>query len=174
MAEMTDAELRVYAQKLGFDIWASRLRGTPFERLKGLLYGSLPTTTTPEVATTAKHPQAPILPGNDTDSSPRAVIDDGKLADEVSRVLKECELKGDSVSDFAILGIADNSDASVVKKAYREKCLSMHPDKRRNEIAVAKAGGTAACDDAFDKVKTAYERITRGCPKLPVRRAKTS
>ena len=48
--------------------------------------------------------------------------------------------------DYALLGVAYNSDEDTIKKAYKKKALKMHPDR----------GGDA---EEFQNLSNAYQRI---------------
>ncbi|MFC7132522.1 MULTISPECIES: ferredoxin Fer [Salinibaculum] len=52
-------------------------------------------------------------------------------------------------SPFDVLGVAEDADDDVVKRAYRERVKETHPDQ----------GGSTA---AFQRVRTAYEAIQAG------------
>jgi curved DNA-binding protein CbpA len=52
-------------------------------------------------------------------------------------------------SPFEVLGVADDADDAVVKRAYRERVKATHPDQ----------GGSA---EQFQRVRTAYEAIQDG------------
>jgi hypothetical protein len=61
-------------------------------------------------------------------------------AKEVQRILREKD-------NYAILGIAQNSDEDVAKKAYRKLALKLHPDKC----------GAPGADEAFKRISNAFK-----------------
>jgi curved DNA-binding protein CbpA len=67
----------------------------------------------------------------------------GDAEGEVARVLLCTDF-------FGVLEVPVTADDKEIKKAYRQKLIETHPDKNP---------GKARCEEAFDRVKTAFEKI---------------
>ena len=81
----------------------------------------------------ASDPNSPILPA-------LAYADcDG----EIARVLRCREY-------FSVLEVLATADDAEIKRSYRKKVIVVHPDKNP---------GKAHCEEAFDRVKTAFEKL---------------
>ena len=83
----------------------------------------------------ATDPDSPVLPS----------LAYGDAEGEVARVLLCTEY-------FGVLEVPVTADDAEIKKAYRKKLIVVHPDKNP---------GKARCEEAFDRVKTAFEKIGR-------------
>ena len=81
----------------------------------------------------ATDPDSPVLPS----------LAYGDAEGEVARVLLCTEY-------FGVLEVPVTADDAEIKKAYRKKLIVTHPDKNP---------GKARCEEAFDRVKTAFEKI---------------
>ncbi len=86
-----------------------------------------------EEARLAADPDSPVLPA----------LAYGDAEGEVRRVLL-------CVDCFGVLEVPVTADDAEIKKAYRKKLIVTHPDKNP---------GKARCEEAFDRVKTAFEKI---------------
>ena len=86
-----------------------------------------------EEARLATDPDSPVLPA----------LSYGDAEGEVRRVLL-------CVDCFGVLEVPVTADDAEIKKAYRKKLIVVHPDKNP---------GKARCEEAFDRVKTAFEKI---------------
>lgn len=86
-----------------------------------------------EEARLATDPDSPVLPS----------LAYGDAEGEVARVLLCTEY-------FGVLEVPVTADDAEIKKAYRKKIIETHPDKNP---------GKARCEEAFDRVKTAFEKI---------------
>ena len=86
-----------------------------------------------EEARLAADPDSPVLPA----------LAYGDAEGEVRRVLL-------CVDCFGVLEVPVTADDAEIKKAYRKKLIVVHPDKNP---------GKARCEEAFDCVKTAFEKI---------------
>ena len=86
-----------------------------------------------EEARLAADPDSPVLPA----------LAYGDAEGEVRRVLL-------CVDCFGVLEVPVTADDAEIKKAYRKKLIVVHPDKNP---------GKARCEEAFDRVKTAFEKI---------------
>ena len=86
-----------------------------------------------EEARLATDPDSPVLPA----------LAYGDAEGEVRRVLL-------CVDCFGVLEVPVTADDAEIKKAYRKKLIVVHPDKNP---------GKARCEEAFDRVKTAFEKI---------------
>jgi hypothetical protein len=86
-----------------------------------------------EEARLALDPDSPVLPA----------LAYGDAEGEVARVLLCTDF-------FAVLEVPVTADDTEIKKAYRRKLIETHPDKNP---------GKARCEEAFDRVKTAFEKI---------------
>ena len=86
-----------------------------------------------EEARLAVDPDSPVLPA----------LAYGDAEGEVRRVLL-------CVDCFGVLEVPVTADDAEIKKAYRKKLIVVHPDKNP---------GKARCEEAFDRVKTAFEKI---------------
>ncbi|HPT46486.1 MAG TPA: TerB family tellurite resistance protein [Candidatus Rifleibacterium sp.] len=68
----------------------------------------------------------------------------------------------DDQDEFSVLGIGKTKDFSLIKDAYRKKCLEFHPDRYQNlpesfqEFAKKQF---QAVQDAFEKLKRRYENV---------------
>ena len=81
----------------------------------------------------ATDPDSPVLPS----------LAYGDAEGEIARVLLCTEY-------FGVLEVPVTADDAEIKKAYRKKLIVVHPDKNP---------GKARCEEAFDRVKTAFEKI---------------
>lgn len=81
--------------------------------------------------------------GNDPNSPILRVMRYPDAFGEVQRVL-ECE------EYFSVLEVPVTADDAEIKKSYRKKVVLTHPDKNP---------GAAHCNEAFDRVKTAFIKI---------------
>jgi hypothetical protein len=86
-----------------------------------------------EEARLALDPDSPVLPA----------LAYGDAEGEVARVLLCTDF-------FGVLEVPVTADDKEIKKAYRRKLIETHPDKNP---------GKARCEEAFDRVKTAFEKI---------------
>jgi hypothetical protein len=86
-----------------------------------------------EEARLATDPDSPVLPA----------LAYGDAEGEVARVLLCTDF-------FGVLEVPVTADDKEIKKAYRKKLIETHPDKNP---------GKARCEEAFDRVKTAFEKI---------------
>jgi len=64
----------------------------------------------------------------------------------------------ETLSAWEVLGLAPDSDAAEIKRAYRRRALETHPDR----------GGSEA---AFVRVQRAYDKLAKGARARPKRRA---
>ena len=61
---------------------------------------------------------------------------------------------------YQLLGIRPTDDADTIKRAFREKALALHPDRRRSQQPGSEAEAAAAMEE-FNAVVEAFEKITR-------------
>lgn len=67
--------------------------------------------------------------------------------------------------DFDLLGLARTSDPEAIKSAYRTAVKNYHPDRFKH----LGEEFTSVAEEKFKRVHEAYERITSGTSKTPIR-----
>ena len=56
-----------------------------------------------------------------------------------------------------VLGVDADADAEVVKRAFRAKAMTLHPD----------VAGASACEDKFKELRTAYDVMLKKLGSAP-------
>uniref|UniRef100_A0A8I3WRH3 DnaJ homolog subfamily C member 17 n=1 Tax=Callithrix jacchus TaxID=9483 RepID=A0A8I3WRH3_CALJA len=73
---------------------------------------------------------------------------------------------------YALLGIEEKAADKEVKKAYRQKALSCHPDKNPDNPKALEVLTDAAARAAYDKVRKAKKQAAERTQKLDEKRKK--
>uniref|UniRef100_A0A4W5PRC7 DnaJ (Hsp40) homolog, subfamily C, member 17 n=1 Tax=Hucho hucho TaxID=62062 RepID=A0A4W5PRC7_9TELE len=73
---------------------------------------------------------------------------------------------------YGLLGIKDTATAKEVKKAYRQKALTCHPDKNPDNPKAGELSSSLLCQAAYDKICAAKKQAEERNNKLDAKRRK--